>query len=131
MKKYVLATIVAVSMIFTACNSTGSKKGSDTSSTTEGTEMTVANEQHALMKVGGSCEMCTGRIEKTAKDVPGVTLASYDLASEELHFHFDGTKTNVETVSKALAAAGHDTDKDKASDDVYNALPGCCKYRDL
>ncbi|MDR1866506.1 MAG: copper chaperone, partial [Bacteroidales bacterium] len=38
-------------------------------------------------------------------------------------------KTSVEAVSKAIAAAGHDTDRDKAAEAVYNALPDCCKYR--
>jgi Cu(I)/Ag(I) efflux system membrane fusion protein len=28
-----------------------------------------------------------------------------------------------------VAKAGHDTEKYKATDKVYNDLPGCCKYR--
>jgi Cu(I)/Ag(I) efflux system membrane fusion protein len=43
--------------------------------------------------------------------------------------HFDTAKTSLEAISKAIAQVGHDTEFDKAPDDVYNALPGCCKYR--
>ncbi|MDO5523660.1 MAG: cation transporter [Bacteroidia bacterium] len=131
MKKYVLVTAMAVFVMFTACNTGGSRNASDSSADAPATEMMAADEQHAEMNVGGSCEMCKDRIEKVAGEIEGVTLASYDLENEKLHFHFDGSKTKVETVSKALAAAGHDTDNDKAPDDVYNSLPGCCKYRDL
>ena len=41
---------------------------------------------------------------------------------------FDPAKTNVEALSKKLAAVGHDTEKFKASDDAYAKLPGCCHY---
>ncbi|MFA6854485.1 MAG: copper chaperone, partial [Bacteroidales bacterium] len=30
----------------------------------------------------------------------------------------------------ALAAVGHDTDKYKADQATYDALPSCCKYRE-
>lgn len=131
MKKYFLVTVMALFAITVACNSGSSKSSSESSVNAPATETMAAGEQHAEMNVGGSCEMCKDRIEKVTGDIEGVTLASYDLENEKLHFHFDGSKTNVEAVSKALAAAGHDTDKDKAPDDVYNSLPGCCKYRDL
>ena len=52
------------------------------------------------------------------------------MEKQELHLNFDPDKTSIETISKAIAAAGHDTDKDKAPDEVYNALPACCKYRE-
>jgi len=31
-------------------------------------------------------------------------------------------------IHKAIANAGHDTDKEKAPDEVYKNLPGCCQY---
>ena len=74
--------------------------------------------------------MCKDRIEKAAKSVENVTFASWDMEKQELHLNFDPDKTSIETISKAIAAAGHDTDKDKAPDEVYNALPACCKYRE-
>jgi periplasmic mercuric ion binding protein len=31
-------------------------------------------------------------------------------------------------IEMAIAKAGHDTPHHKAKDEVYNELPGCCKY---
>ena len=129
MKKYALVIIMAVSVMFAACNSNSSKNSSETSAKASANEMIAANDKDTLLAVGGSCEMCKDRIEKTASKVPGVTSASYDLESKQLHLHFDATKTSVENISKALAAVGHDTELYKADDEVYNALPACCKYR--
>ena len=81
------------------------------------------------LKVEGLCGMCKTRIEKAAKDVEGVTRAEWDRATKELTLEFDSGKTKVKTISKAIARVGHDTEKDKANDNVYNSLPGCCKYR--
>lgn len=85
---------------------------------------------HEMFMVGGSCEMCKDRIEKTAKEIKGVHSAVWDLKSHELHLDFDETKTSLDAISKAIAAVGHDTDLHKANDEVYEALPACCLYRD-
>lgn len=85
---------------------------------------------HAMLQVGGSCEMCNDRIEKTAKGINGVHAAVWNLKSKELHLDFDDKKTSLDAISKAVAAVGHDTNLHKANDQVYEALPGCCHYRD-
>jgi Cu(I)/Ag(I) efflux system membrane fusion protein len=92
-------------------------------------EKSQQKDEHATLKVSGSCGMCKTRIEKAAKAVDGVTVAGWDNGSQELHLHFDPAKTSVDAVSRAIAAAGHDTGKDRADDRVYDALPECCKYR--
>jgi Cu(I)/Ag(I) efflux system membrane fusion protein len=92
-------------------------------------EIPEAKSEHAMITVQGLCEMCKDRIEKAAKAVNGVTLASYDIENKELHLNFDRTKTSVDDISQAVAKAGHDTDKYEADDATYKALPGCCKYR--
>ncbi|MDR0749385.1 MAG: efflux RND transporter periplasmic adaptor subunit [Tannerellaceae bacterium] len=84
---------------------------------------------HAVINVQGLCEMCKDRIEKAAKAVKGVSTASWNKENKELRLSFDPAQTNPEAISKAVAKAGHDTDKDKAAQAVYDALPGCCKYR--
>jgi Cu(I)/Ag(I) efflux system membrane fusion protein len=83
----------------------------------------------AGLPVQGSCGMCKTRIEKTAKGTDGVSFASWDAKTKELQLRFDAGKTSPDAVAKALAKAGHDTEKYKADDKTYNALPGCCKYR--
>lgn len=47
-----------------------------------------------------------------------------------IHLQLDPSETSADAVAKAIAAAGHDTDKYKAVKAVYDTLPGCCKYRD-
>jgi Cu(I)/Ag(I) efflux system membrane fusion protein len=88
------------------------------------------DQEHAMINVQGSCEMCKERIEKTAKGIDGVSSANWDLETKVLHINFDPAKTSSDAISKAIATVGHDTDKYKADLDVYVALPGCCKYRD-
>ena len=90
----------------------------------------AAGGEHAMLAVQGLCEMCKDRIEKATKSVNGVTSASWDIKTKQLHLDFDPAKTSVDAVSKAIAKAGHDTDKYKADKATYDALPSCCKYRD-
>ena len=79
-------------------------------------------------KVLGNCGMCESRIEKAAKSVDGVSTADWDQETEMIEVSFDGSKTDVHKVHLAITKAGHDTEMHKASDEVYNALPSCCKY---
>ncbi len=84
---------------------------------------------NAQFKVSGNCDMCKDRIETAAKSVAGVTSAEWSAETKLLHVNFDGGKTNIDTIQKAIAKAGHDTEKYKATEDVYKALPECCLYR--
>lgn len=79
-------------------------------------------------KVSGNCGMCETRIEKAAKSVDGVTTAEWDKETKVIEVSLDSSKTNSMMVQMAIAKVGHDTEMHKAKDDVYNALPGCCKY---
>ncbi len=83
---------------------------------------------HAMVKVGGLCGMCKDRIETAAKSVAGVASADWDSESLMLHLNFESSKTNMDEIEKAVAAVGHDTEKYKAPDAVYNDLPECCLY---
>jgi len=144
MKKTFVATMILGVILFTACNSGTSNRNQSKNEHTEMNQMTTGdsqnemehmqqgaqNEEHAMLGVKGSCEMCKERIEKAAKSVEGVSFASWDMEKQELHMNFDPAKTNIEAISKVIAAAGHDTDKDKAEQATYDALPSCCKYRE-
>lgn len=89
----------------------------------------MANLEHQKIKVSGNCEMCKDRIETASKSVSGVRSAEWSTETKMLHVQFDGAKTNLDAIQKAIANAGHDTEKYKASDAVYKALPECCLYR--
>ena len=80
------------------------------------------------IKISGNCGTCKVRIEKAAK-VDGVTKAEWSDKTKMLTLVYDPSKTTSDKVQKSIAAVGHDTPKYKADAKVYNALPGCCKYR--
>jgi len=82
-------------------------------------------------KVNGQCEMCEERIENAAKAIDGVTAASWDKKSQMLEVTYGTGKVEVKKIHEAVAAVGHDTDLVKADNKVYDALPGCCKYRNV
>lgn len=85
--------------------------------------------KHTMFGAKGACDMCKERIEKAALSVAGVQSAHWDKDSQTVHLQFDTQKTNADAIAKAIAKSGHDTDKYKADDAIYNQLPGCCKYR--
>jgi outer membrane cobalamin receptor len=79
-------------------------------------------------KVFGNCEMCKERIEKAAKG-KGVVKANWDIDTKILTLFIDGSIANPDKIHHRIAEAGHDTEKEKASDLTYNELPECCHYR--
>lgn len=79
-------------------------------------------------KVFGNCGMCKSRIEKTLK-IGEVTKASWDKKSKMLTVAFKSDAITVDSLQHLVASVGHDTEKFKAADSVYNELPGCCLYR--
>lgn len=93
-----------------------------------GASMVFAQAKSEKFEVKGECGMCKSRIEKAAKSVNGVAKADWNQKTKLLEVSFDETKTSVHKVQMAIAKVGHDTPLHKASDEVYNALPGCCKY---
>jgi Cu(I)/Ag(I) efflux system membrane fusion protein len=107
---------------------------SNGNSTDTPTESTAAISKDSLtklsFKVFGSCEMCKERIESTAKAVSGVIHASWNSSNKLMQLEIEASKTNSDTIQKAIAAVGHDTEKYKAPDEVYKKLPECCLYRE-
>lgn len=96
------------------------------------TSLMFAQEKNkkVTMEVDGVCEMCKMRIEKAALGVKGVKYALWDIPSHQLSLIMDERKTNSMEVKTALVAVGHDTKELKATEDAYNKVMPCCKYRD-
>ena len=86
------------------------------------------NAKHTII-VNGNCEQCQKRIQKAAFSVAGVKSASWSIETHNLVLTINEEKTTVAAVKKAVAKVGHDTDSEKASDAVYDQLPGCCQYQ--
>ncbi len=96
------------------------------------TGVTFAQEKNKklTMEVDGKCDMCKTRIEKAALGVKGVKYAMWDIPSHELSLIIDERKTDPMQVKAALVAVGHDTKELKATQEAYDGVHPCCKYRE-
>ena len=81
-------------------------------------------------EVDGICGMCKKRIETAALKTKGVKFAIWDVKSHQINIIFDERKTKIETVKQNIANVGHDVTDFKASDEAYESVHPCCKYRD-
>ena len=84
----------------------------------------------ASMEVDGICVMCKERIEKAAIRTKGVKSAVWNVDTHELKLIYDERKTDLTTISKKLASVGHDTKEIKATEEQYQSVHPCCRYRD-
>ena len=127
---YFLAFLATIAL--TNCNSTTSKTESQKAAEPEQTQVTdeAVDVTEGTFSVEAACAMCKTRIEEAAMALDGVEFAEYNLDSKELTVKYDAELTNADEILKAVADAGHDNEKYKADDKTYNALPGCCKYRE-
>jgi mercuric ion binding protein len=87
-----------------------------------------SKNEKASFEVLGNCGMCKDRIEKAAISVKGVKYASWDIPSGQLRLVYNGLKTNLDSIEKQIAASGHDSERHKATAEIYEQLPACCKY---
>lgn len=78
--------------------------------------------------VNGVCEQCKKRIEDAAY-IRGVKYAEWNVNSHSLLVKYDASKASPELILKSIAKAGHDSENYKATDQDYNKLPSCCRYR--
>ena len=82
----------------------------------------------AQLNVEGICNTCKARIEKAALGVKGVKYA--------LSLILDEHKTSVPQLQEAIAKVRHSNSlpdgstKVEASEEDYNKVNDCCKYRD-
>lgn len=83
-----------------------------------------------IRPVSGACGMCKERIEEAAKG-KGVHAAVWDVNTRQLSLTYNPSQTSLNKVMKRIADTGHDTEQEKAKDDVYKELPACCHYREL
>lgn len=96
------------------------------------TTITFAQDKNAkaAIEVDGVCSMCKARIEKACIKTKGVKFANWSIETHELNLIFDESKTNLETIKQNIANVGHDTKEIKATEEAYNSVNACCKYRD-
>ena len=84
-------------------------------------------EKTDTIKVYGECGMCKNRIQKTLK-IDGISSAVWDVDTKMLTVTYNPATITNDDIQQKIAAVGHDTDKYRADDKVYDKLPGCCHY---
>ncbi len=84
----------------------------------------------STIEVDGVCMMCKERIEKAAVRTKGVKSAVWNVETHELSLIYDERKTDLSTISQSIANVGHDTKTIIATEEAYEAVHPCCKYRD-
>ena len=84
----------------------------------------------ASLEVDGVCMMCKDRIEKACFKTKGVKSAIWNVKTHELKLIFDERKTSLDSIQKSIVSVGHDTKKLKATEEAYNSVHACCRYRD-
>ena len=84
----------------------------------------------ASIEVDGICLMCKERIEKASIKTKGVKSAVWNVNTHELKLIFDERKTDLATIQSNITAVGHDTKELKATEEAYNTVHACCRYRD-
>ena len=129
MKTKILSLIIVIGIVsFCGCNS-GQKKESETTDEQQTESTEVAELKKTNLKVFGNCGMCKERIEKAVNGIEGVASAEWDKATKMLTVSHDGSVKD-DDIHKAVSSVGHDTEKAKADDAVYEAIPECCHYRE-
>ena len=113
MKKYILILITVFA--FTAV---------------QGQEKSNSKIKETSFEVKGVCGECKARIENAAMHTKGVKKADWNKETKELKLVYNSQKVDLETVKKAIASKGHDTDTQPTDSTSYAKLPGCCKYKD-
>ncbi|MFW5758357.1 MAG: heavy-metal-associated domain-containing protein [Bacteroidota bacterium] len=80
------------------------------------------------IKVLGNCGMCKERIENAAYSVKGVRRANWDEQSKMLTLVYRNDRTEQETIERAIAKAGHDTENIITDEETHANLHHCCIY---
>ena len=84
--------------------------------------------EKASFQVSGNCDMCKTKIVKAATGVEGVKTARWNVVNGKMKVKLNPAITNTDKLQQMIASIGYDTEKYKATDEVYNNLHHCCKY---
>lgn len=68
----------------------------------------VIKDKVELALMGMSCASCAAKIEKTLKNLPGVSNASVNFATETATVEYDSNEIDTEKMIKAIKDIGYD-----------------------
>ena len=90
-----------------------------------------SKSQSASFIVKGVCEMCKDRIENATIRLKGVKYSNWEIVSNKISIIYNSKKIKLDDIHKEISLLGHSTEKYDAPEKIYNALPDCCKYKNL
>lgn len=79
--------------------------------------------------VAGICGMCERTIER-ALDAKGIVAADFNLDTNTATVTYNTRRITEDQIHRLINAVGYDTEKYKATDEEYNRVHDCCKYRE-
>ena len=94
-------------------------------------QLEKSKTSRAQFTVLGKCEMCKDRIEKATFKIKGVKYSSWSIPKNKLSIIYNSNKVSLNDIKNQIAETGHDTDEVLATDEAYENLHHCCKYREL
>ena len=84
--------------------------------------------EKSTFEVYGNCDMCRTLIETTARSIDGVKIAKWNSTKKTMKVKFNKDLTSIDEIQKAISNIGYDTEKYRASNEVYEKLHYCCKF---
>jgi periplasmic mercuric ion binding protein len=79
------------------------------------------------IKTSAECGTCKKAIEKSLSYEKGVKSVNCDLDTKTVEVTYKPSKTNPETLRKAISNLGYDADDIPANNKAYQKLEECCK----
>jgi len=73
------------------------------------------------------CPTCGKNLQASLLKIKGVKMYELDNKKMTITLYYNGQKTNVTELRKAISDLGYDADDVKANPDAYEQLDGCCK----
>jgi periplasmic mercuric ion binding protein len=86
-------------------------------------EMTTATVKLPTLQ----CGMCKRTIETKVTGLEGLQSIVVDVETKTATVVFDPEVTNIESIEKAISAAGYDANEVKADARAQKKLHGCCQ----
>jgi len=81
------------------------------------------------IEVDGLCGMCEERIENAAY-IQGVKKADWSQETHQLDLIYRSDKVTLENIIAAINEVGHDVKDHPATEEQYENIHGCCRFRD-
>jgi copper chaperone CopZ len=86
----------------------------------------VVSDTIAVM---GICDMCKERIENAAL-IKGVKKVEWSSETESLIVIYRPDKVSIEQIAWEITEAGHDNQYYICTDEQYDKIHNCCRYRE-